>query len=83
MTIERYDEWLSERRAVQPPADLTDQVMRRVHAMDLQQRGGLWLRLVDRIERSRAARWSLCGGALAVGSLPFFFLAHLVGLLGW
>ena len=36
-----------------------------------------WLRLAQHVENSRAGRWSVCGGALAMGSVPFVFLAYV------
>lgn len=74
MTNQPYEKWLAERREVSPPATLTDQIMSQVAELERQRRTLLWLRLVQRIEQSRAALWAVCGGALAIGSLPFFFL---------
>ena len=80
MTDRPYEKWLAERREVSPPATLADQIMSQVANMERQRRGILWLRVVQRIEQSRAARWAVCGGALAIGSLPFVFLAHAAQL---
>ena len=77
MTDQLYEKWLAERRDVSPPATLADQIMSQVSELERQRRDIWWLRLVWRIERSRAARWAVCGGALAVGCLPFVFLAHV------
>jgi hypothetical protein len=77
MTDKLYEQWLAERRDVSPPATLADQIMSQVASMERQRRDVWWLRLVWRIERSRAARWAVCGGALAIGSLPFVFLARV------
>jgi hypothetical protein len=80
MTDKPYEQWLAERRDVSPPATLADQIMSQVAELERQRRDLLWLRMVQRIERSRAARWAVCGGALAIGCLPFVFLlraAHL------
>jgi hypothetical protein len=71
-----YEQWLAERRDVSPPATLADQIMSRVANIERQRRDFWWLRLVWRIERVRAARWAVYGGALALGVLPFVFLAH-------
>ena len=80
MTEKPYEQWLAERREVAPPATLADQIMSHVANMDRQRRE-LWrLRVVQRIEQSRAARWAMCGGALAIGCLPFFFLARAAQL---
>ena len=74
---ERYEQWLSQRREVSPPACLADQIMSQVQELENQRQQFWWLRLVQRIDRSRAARWSVCGGALAIGGLPFLFFAHV------
>jgi hypothetical protein len=76
-----YEEWLAEMRDVSPPATLADQIMSQVAQLERQRRDIWWLGLVQRIERSRAARWAVCGGALAVGCLPFVFLAHVAQLV--
>jgi hypothetical protein len=80
MTDSPYDNWLAERREVSPPATLADQIMSQVAELERLRRNLWWLRMVQRIEQSRAARWAVCGGALAVGGSPFVFLlraAHL------
>ncbi len=77
MTENLYDEWLAKCRETLPPATLADRIMCQVATMEQQRRSLWWLRVVQRIERSRAARWAVCGGALAVGCLPFVFLAHV------
>jgi hypothetical protein len=77
MTDDFYSQWLAERRAVFPPAAFADQIMSRVVELDRQQQTIWWVLLVRRVERSRAGRWAVCGGALAVGCLPFAFLAHV------
>ena len=77
MTHQPYEQWLAERRDVVPPVALADQIMSRVEKMERHRRDIWWLRLIWRIERSRAARWAVCGGALAIGCLPFVFLAHV------
>ena len=51
--------------------------MNQVAEFERQRQSIRWLRLVLRIEHSRAGRWAVCVGALAVGSLPFVFLAHV------
>ena len=80
MTENLYEQWLAERRKVSPPATLADQIMSRVAKLERQRRDIWWLRLVWRIERSRAARWAVCGGALAIGCLPFVVLLRAAQL---
>jgi hypothetical protein len=72
-----YEQWLAKCREASAPAALADRIMSQVANMEHQRRSLLWLRLVQWIERSRASRWAVCGGALAIGSLPFVFLAHV------
>ncbi|QEG37613.1 hypothetical protein [Bythopirellula goksoeyrii] len=74
---EPYERWLVECREVTPPATLAVQIMCQVAELDRQRQDIWWLRLFQRIEYSRAARWAVCGGALAVGGLPFVILAHV------
>jgi hypothetical protein len=80
MTDKPYEQWLAERRDVAPPATMADQIMSQVANMERQRRDIWWLRLVWRIERSRAARWAVCGGALAIGCLPFVFFLRAAQL---
>jgi hypothetical protein len=75
-----YEQWLAERREICPPATLADQIMRQVAELEHQRLDIWWLRLVQRIEHSLAARWAVCGGALAIGGLPFVFLARVAQL---
>ena len=77
MTENPYERWLANCREASVPAALADRIMSRVANMEHQRRSLWWLRLVQRIERSRASRWAVCGGALALGCLPFVFLAHV------
>ena len=77
MTDKPYEQWLAERREASPPATLADQIMSQVANLERQRRAMWWLCLIQRIERSRAARWAVCGGALAIGGLPFVFLAYV------
>ena len=74
---ERYEQWLAKCREVDSPDELADQIMAQIVALDCKRRRSLWLRVVHQIERSRVTRWSVCGGALAIGGLPFFVLAHV------
>ena len=83
MTHQHYEQWLAESREVSPPATLADQIMSQVAELERLRRDIWWLRLVWRIERSRAARWAVCGGALAVGCLPFVVLARAAELLSF
>ena len=80
MTDKPYEQWLAERRDVSPPATMADQIMSQVANMERQRRDIWRLRLVWWIERSRAARWAVCGGALAIGCLPFVFLLRAAQL---
>ena len=80
MTDQPYEQWLAERREVAPPATLADQIMSQVAELERLRRDVWWLRLVQRIEQSRAARWAVCGGALAIGSLPFVILMRAAQL---
>ena len=80
MTDKPYEQWLSERREVSPPATLADQIMSQVAELERQRREVWSLRVVQRIEQSRAARWAVCSGALAIGCLPFVFLVRAAQL---
>jgi len=83
MTDRPYEKWLAERREVSPPTTLADEIMSQVADLERQRRALWWLRMVQRIEQSRAARWAVCGGALAIGCLPFVFLAHAAQLVSF
>ena len=74
MTDRPYEKWLAERREVSLPATLADEIMSQVAELERRRRDVWWLRVVQRIEQSRAARWAVYGGALAIGCLPFIFL---------
>jgi hypothetical protein len=76
MTDQPYEKWLAKRREVSPPTTLADQIMSQVANIERLRRDMWWLRVVQLIERSRAARWAVCGGALAIGCLPFVVLAR-------
>ena len=80
MTNSPYEQWLAERREISPPATLADQIMSQVAEVERLRRNLWWLHMVQLIERSRIARWAVCGGALAVGGLPFVFLARAAQL---
>jgi hypothetical protein len=83
MTENLYEQWLAERRKVSPPATLADQIMSQVAEIERQRRDAWWLRVVQRIEQSWTARWAVCGGALAIGCLPFVFLARVAKLVAF
>jgi hypothetical protein len=72
-----YDQWLAKCREAAAPPTLADRIMSEITNMEQQRRSLLWLRLVQRIERSRASRWAVCGGAGTIGTLPFVFLARI------
>ena len=76
MTDRPYEKWLAEHRDISPSPTLADQIMSQVAELELQRREIWWLRVVQRIEQSRPARWAICGGALAIGCLPFVFLVR-------
>jgi hypothetical protein len=73
----RYEQWLETCREVSPPADLADEIMSQVAKLESQRRNLWWLRLVQQIERSRAARWAVCMVALAIGGIPFVMFANV------
>ena len=83
MTDKPYDKWLAERRTVSPPSTLADQIMNQVAELERQRRDLWWLRVLQLIERSRAARWAVCGGALAIGCSPFVFLLRATQLVSF
>ncbi len=81
MTNEIYEKWLAGLRSTSPPETLPDQIMSQVAELERQRQYIWWLRCVQRIEHSGAARWAVCGGALAVGGFPFVFLAYVSKVL--
>jgi hypothetical protein len=83
MTDKPYEQWLAKRRNESPPASLADQIMSQVANLERQRQNIWWLRLILRIEHSRPLRWAVCGGALAVGGLPFVFLAYVARLVAF
>ena len=72
-----YEDWLAERREICPPAIFSEQVMSHVAELARQRHEVWWWLLVEQIERRRAARWAVCCLALAIGGLPYLFLAHV------
>ena len=83
MTDKPYEQWLAKRREVSAPAKLADQIMSQVAELEREHREIWWVRVVQRIEQSRATRWAVCCGALAIGCLPFVFLAHVAQLVSF
>ena len=73
-----YDEWIANRRATEPSRELTDRVMAAVEERVERKR---YVRLADRMNESRPARWAACLAALLVGSLPFLLVAYVAELL--
>jgi len=78
---ETYQRWLLKHRDAAPPSSLTDQVMASVADLESEHRVILWLSLVQRIQHLRVARWAMCSIALAIGSVPFLFLAYVAEFL--
>jgi hypothetical protein len=76
-----FDQWLAKCRNASPPEALVDQIMSQVANLEHQRRDTWRSRLIPRIEHSPAARWAVCGGALAIGGSPFVFLAYVAQLL--
>ncbi len=70
-----YDEWITNRRAAEPSRELTDRVMAAVEEREVQRKR--YVRLADRMNESRPARWAACLAALVVGSLPFLLVAYV------
>ena len=74
-----YQVWLEERRAVDPPDELSDRVMRLVTESQTAQRQVLAIWIANRVERSRLARYLACITAMLIGSVPFVtFVAYLL-----
>ena len=78
-----YDEWIANRRSAEPSRDLTDRLMAAVEKRAPQDRvqHKPYVRLIDRINQSRPARWAACLAALLVGSLPFLVVAIVAELI--
>ena len=74
-----YDEWIANRRAAKPSRELTDRVMAALEERHVERKR--YVRLADRMNESRPARWAACLAALLVGSLPFLFVAYVAELL--
>ena len=71
-----YEEWIANRRAAAPSCGLTDRVMAVVEERDVQRKRHV--RLADRLNDSRPARWAACVAAMLIGSVPFLIVAHLL-----
>ncbi|MBP87694.1 MAG: hypothetical protein CMJ64_13380 [Planctomycetaceae bacterium] len=76
-----YDDWINQRRAIDSPDGLADCVMATVQETEVRRKQSLLLRLAQRIEESRLARWTACMAAFLVGSSPFLYLAYVAQLL--
>ena len=74
-----YDEWIAHRRAAEPSSELTERVMAAVEERDMRRKRRV--RLADRMNESRPARWAACLAASLVGSLPFLLIAYVAKLL--
>ena len=74
-----YDEWIANRRAAEPSRELTDRVMAALEERHVERKR--YVRLADRMNESRPARWAACLAALLVGSLPFLLVAYAAELL--
>jgi hypothetical protein len=81
MTDNPYEQWLTKCRDVSPPESLADHIMSQVANLGHQRQITWQSRLIPQIEQSPAARWVVCGGALAIGGSPFIFLAYVAQLL--
>lgn len=77
MTDDFYNQWLAQRRQEVPPPTLANEIMQRVGDLEQHRQASWSLRLMQCVEHSRAGRWAACGAALAVGSVPFLFLAYV------
>ena len=68
-----YDEWLSKRQSVKPSNNLANRVMDSLESTEVL--SVRQLRFAERINASQPARYAACLAAMAVGSLPFVFVA--------
>jgi hypothetical protein len=76
-----YDEWIASRQAAAPSGDLIDRVMAAVEEQGVQREH--CVRLADRMNESRPARWAACLAASLVGSLPFLLVADVAKLIAF
>ena len=74
---ELYRSWLQHRRDRRPDSDLSDRIMASVSKTEMTRRVSRLLALVMWIDRSGIRRLTACLVALAVGSLPFVYLAYI------
>jgi len=80
MTDEQtYDEWIANRRAVEPSSSLTDRVMDSVGNQNVRRKQDV--RLVDRMNESQPARLAACLASSVVGGLPLVYAAYVAELL--
>ena len=75
----RYDDWIANRRAVEPSRDLTNQVMATVERQNAQV--VRHVRLAEKMNNSLPARCAACVSAMLVGSLPFLYVAYAAKLI--
>ena len=68
-----YDAWLAERQSVEPSNKMADRVMAALESKEVQ--SVRRLRFAERINASQPARYAACLASMAVGSLPFVFVA--------
>lgn len=73
-----YDDWIANRRAVEPSSTLTDRVMVGIERQDA--RRNRHVRLADHVNNSLVARCAACLAALVLGSLPLLYVAHAAKL---
>ena len=76
-----YDDWIANRRAVEPPSELTDRVMALVEKQNLS--GSRSLGLVESLNESPLLRVAACFVSSLVGSLPFLYAAYVAQLLAF
>jgi len=71
MSDDVYQAWIEQRRAAAPRDEMPDRVMQLVMEVETRQKQVFALRLASWIERSRWARYVVCGAAMLIGSVPF------------
>lgn len=80
-----WEQWLREKRSVVAPTGFADRCLERIEqdfadpelAREIARSArNDWL---SRVTRSRWRQWAICGGALAVGILPYAALLLLLG----
>ena len=75
-----YKKWINERRHVVVDASLVPNIMRQVNQTTDSVEESWWSRLFQRMEESWTARCVACGGALAVGCVPFILAVQVASL---